>query len=151
MSLIPLDKGCILEAFQKRDTNKIKLGDDFPTKTADYAIIPIYVTLQNGEIVIPVVAMDGARFLYTFGENFGNMSLVGVVLHGSHDTIGEPVVDLQSWYAKNRISENPTGVNLSFGAYKTRVFVTNLEFSGADPNSNSQNFIISCYAAERPK
>lgn len=151
MSLIPLDKGCILEAFQKRDTNKIKLGDDFPTKTADYAIIPIYITLQNGEIVIPVVAMDGARFLYTFGENFGNMSLVGVVLHGSHDTVGTPIVELQKWYAKHRISENPEGVNLSFGPWSTRVFVTSLEFAAADPNSNSQNFIISCYAAERPK
>lgn len=150
MSLIPLDKGCILQAFQKRDANKLKLSD-FPTKTSDYAIIPVYVTLQNGEIVIPVVAMDGARFLYTFGENFGNMSIVGVILHGSYDTVGTPITELQSWYAGSRISEKPDGLNLSFGDYKTKVFVTAMEISAADPNSNTQNFIISCYAAERPK
>ena len=101
------------------------------------------VTVRDSDIVMPVATLENTRILYTFGANFGEVSVNGIILLGSADNKSTSFSDLVSFFKDNRVSVSKTAVNIS-GPSDTSwaVFLTGLIIGDVDPTYNIQSFSL---------
>lgn len=105
------------------------------------------LVVSDSDISIPVVGADDVRVLYTFGKNFGQIAVKGLILFGSTAKKGKTdyATKLKQKFDSSRMSKNKkawtvTGPGLG---KNTKVHWTNLEFSGANPEKFTLGFTLS--------
>lgn len=118
---------------------------------------PILITgvdVRDLDIVMPVVTLENSKILYTFGSNFGELTVNGSILMGKG---GGNVMSLSlntviQFFQKNRSSQpNSKAVTVTGPGKAWNVFFTGLIILNADPQFNIQPFSLVGNVAEPNK
>lgn len=115
---------------------------------------PVFIqsinTLQ-ADIVSPVVTLDGFKILYTFGTNFGNMSIIGDILLGPSTDQATGFGNVLSWFEANRVTklQGPVNVNVP-GSQAFKAYIHGLNIGTLDKDLNIQPFVLVGIVAEPP-
>jgi hypothetical protein len=101
------------------------------------------------DIILPVSTLSSEKILYTFGQDFGQLQILGTVFLG---TAGEgtpglgPIID---FYNEKRVDVSKTPVFFSMpGEVGYAVYITSLVISQADPDLNTHDFAYGCLIGE---
>lgn len=95
------------------------------------------------DLVFPVTALGNIKILYTFGQNFGNMQVMGAVLCGPAGSNGGSFGKVMSFFEAKRVAKSHTPVNLSIpGGRGYKVYVTGLGLAAPDAELHVQPFMI---------
>lgn len=134
-------KGCVY-APNAQSSKGFYSVDGLNSGTKESPILIVGVDSKDTDIILPVSMLDKTKIIYTFGKNFGALSILGKILLGPSGS-SSSLKTVMSWFEQHRISENrgsPT--NLSFPGGSQKVYVYGLQLSPADPEFHIQPFAI---------
>lgn len=94
-------------------------------------------TFSDRDLVLPVNCLNGKRFLYAFGKQFGSGTLLGVALLGM---TGVPNLNLYVQALRTSSGANKATLSTPLGGY--RVFVTGFGLGMPDVDYNIQPFSV---------
>lgn len=103
------------------------------------------VTTKRSDVVVPVVGVDDKRVLYTFGKNFGQISVKGIIFVGATDQKpAEYAAKLRQNFDKASVSarQEPCTVSGPGLGKNTKVYWTGLEFPASDADRNIMSFVL---------
>lgn len=107
------------------------------------ALLVNSVVLNDRDVVLPVITLENTRILYTFGADFGDISVTGLLLLGKAGGGGGQVLsDLIKFFKTNRVSEKKSVVSVTGPSSSWNMFVTGLVVQEADPQIHAQPFQI---------
>lgn len=112
------------------------------------ALIITSVNPAESDLVAPVVTLENTKILYSFGSNFGNINISGMLLLGKSGEPGQCLKTLIDFFESNRVSKKSSTITVSGPSTGWRVFLTGLQVDSADPNTNSQSFTLSGILAQ---
>lgn len=105
--------------------------------------VPILIqgaTLNDTDIVLPTVCLNGLRLVYAFGRDFGEVGVNGMALLGEG---GKGQVDtLKSYVDGRRTSSSGSAVYLSTPVGGYRIFVIGFGLGMPDSDYQIQPFVI---------
>lgn len=121
-----------LQQFKGHDTDNIVILDD--------------IQYTDGDVILPVVALDDHRIMYTFGKNFGEAYIMGTIYNGCRENPKFTAINkLDGVFQGARISTSKSPVNLSVaGGWKAKVYIISLDIMQANPMNQSIKFRVSC-------
>lgn len=106
------------------------------------ALLIMSVNPQESDIVAPVVTLENTKILYSFGSNFGNITISGMLLLGKSGTPGQCLKTLIDFFEENRVSKKSSSIEVSGPSTGWKVFLTGLAIQEADSNTNTQMFAL---------
>lgn len=109
------------------------------------------VSVQDDDITLPVITLESTRVLYTFGANFGEVMINGLILLGAagKEGQGESFSKVVKFFKEKRVSSSKSSVNVSGPAgISWKVFLTGLMIRESDPQFNIQPFSLMGKIAE---
>jgi hypothetical protein len=109
------------------------------------------VDLRVGDIIQPVVTLENTKVLYTFGSDFGNVSIGGEILLGpANAEANSPSFNLiTSYFDTNRVAISQKPVKLSMPGSKSYfVYLQGLSIGRVDPEFHIQPFAFAGIIAE---
>lgn len=112
------------------------------------ALLIMSVSPQKSDVVAPVITLENTRILYSFGANFGNITVSGMILLGKSGVPGTSLSTIVNFFEKYRVSKSPSPVKVSGPGVGWNVFFTGLNIGEADSVSNSQSFALTGIIAE---
>lgn len=112
------------------------------------ALLVMSVSPQETDIVAPVVTLENTKILYSFGSNFGNINISGMLLLGKSGTPGQSLKSLVDFFEEKRVSKTSSAIDVSGPGTGWRVFLTGLSVSEAESNTNTQSFVLSGIIAQ---
>lgn len=110
---------------------------------------------DDKDVVVPIVAVDDFRVLYTFGKDFGGMQIQGVIYlgcsakKGFQSEAGSLVAEVKDAFDNNlRVStiKKPVDVSMASGGgsgAKWKVAFTNIRFMQANPQHQTIPYVLS--------
>lgn len=118
----------------------------FPKGTAAAPILLTDAMTNFKDIILPVTTLSNNKIIYTFGSDFGNVTLNGIVFLGQADTVTNGVAQVKEFYdsksAGNKKSATPVSVSLS-GQDVISVYIIGLGFGKPNPVFNYIPFSLS--------
>lgn len=114
-------------------------------KSCTSGIIIHNVTVKYSDTVIPVVGTDDARVLYTFGKNFGQISVTGTIFIGATDKKpAEYSSKLRQKFNKSSVSarQKPCTVSGPGLGKNTKAYWISLDFPTSDADKNTMQFVL---------
>lgn len=104
---------------------------------------------QENDVVLPVITLENTRILYSFGSNFGDMVVSGVILLGkAGGNGGQALKMLIDFFKENRVSQKQEATKVTGPGVGWEVFLTGLAVSEADAVTHMQPFQLSGKIAE---
>lgn len=108
---------------------------------ADSPILLDGVDLTDTDTVFPVAALDGEKFLFCMGEDFGNVSITGMALLGRADQGGVAFRQVVEYFNTHRASASGKPVTVSMpGNTSMKVILTSLTVAKPDAEYHVQYF-----------
>lgn len=105
------------------------------------------LVVSDSDVSIPVIGADDVRVLYTFGKNFGQITIKGLILFGSGAQTNkiDYAASLKQSFNRARMSAKKKASTVTGPGIgrNTKVHWTNLEFSGANPEKCTLGFTLS--------
>jgi hypothetical protein len=111
-----------------------------PKKGPGDALLINSVNPQESDIVLPIVTLENTGILYSFGSNFGDISISGMVLLGKAGAPGESLQTLIDFFDSNRVSKKPEPTTVTGPSSAWNVFLIGLAIGEADSSINAQSF-----------
>ncbi len=112
------------------------------------ALINMSVRPAKNDLVLPVITLENTRILYSFGANFGNITISGMLLLGKSGEPGQCLKTLIDFFDSNRVSKSSSSINVSGPSSSWKVFLTGLEVGEGDSVNNTQSFAMTGVIAE---
>lgn len=112
------------------------------------ALLIMSVSPTEADIVAPVVTLENTKILYSFGSNFGDITISGLLLLGKSGTPGQCLKTLIDFFDSNRVSKSSSPINVSGPSTGWKVFLTGLQVAEADSINNTQGFALAGKIAE---
>lgn len=112
-----------------------------------------YATVNGADIVMPQTTLNNVKLLYAFGQQFGQVSIVGSLLLGTPEVgNARALSNLFDWFAQNRSTARHTPLTLSMaGSVGVKVHIINLAIGELDQNFHVQQFALSGLMADLPQ
>ena len=109
--------------------------------SAESPILILGADLKDSDIVLPVSTLNGIKIIYTFGEAWGDATILGLALLGSGDS---SLKRLTSWFKGKRSSagESAQTVNLSTPGGPYKLYIHAFGLAQPDEKFNTQPFMI---------
>lgn len=122
------------------------------TEIFQNAEVPAFITdidFEDSDVILPIVALDDKRVLYSFGKNFGKATISGLIYLFNCRAGSLIAQRLYEAFNKVRSSAKSTPSNLSIvgGISGIKVYPISLRFANADAKNQSIGFSISCVVA----
>lgn len=130
------------------DTGFYYIPDLQAKKGPGDALLIMSVSPQKSDVVAPIITLENTRILYSFGANFGNITISGMILLGKSGTPGESLKTLVDFFESNRVSKKSSPIDVSGPSTAWKVFLTGLSIGEADSVNNSQSFALTGIIAE---
>lgn len=111
-----------------------------PKKGDGDAVLINSVSPNESDVVLPVITLENTRILYSFGANFGDVTISGMILLGKAGSPGTSLSQVIDFFKQKRVSSNKEAVKVTGPGTNWKVFLTGLTVSDADPVINSQTF-----------
>ena len=104
------------------------------------------IAFVDQDVTLPVVALDDKRVFYTFGKNFGMLTLTGSIFYGCGNSPKFPAIKaVQDAFEQMRVSSSKKPKKLSVvGGFSCKVYVQQLEIVQAVPAYQTIKFRLSC-------
>lgn len=112
------------------------------------ALLIMSVSPQKSDVVAPIITLENTRILYSFGANFGNITISGMLLLGKSGTPGQSLKTLVDFFDSKRVSKSSGPINVAGPSTAWKVFLTGLNIGEADSVTNSQSFALTGIIAE---
>lgn len=112
------------------------------------ALLVMSVSPQKSDVVAPVITLENTRILYSFGANFGNITISGMILLGKSGTPGQSLKTLVDFFESKRVSKSSSPIDVSGPSTSWKVFLTGLNIGEADSVNNTQSFALTGIIAE---
>lgn len=113
--------------------------------------VPAFITdvdVADKDITLPVVALDDKRVLYSFGKNFGEAHVMGIIFIFGCNRVTDALAGMQNAFNAYRVSSALSPINLSIiGSGGYRVYPVQLKFSNAESKRQFIMFTVSCILA----
>jgi hypothetical protein len=106
------------------------------------ALIIMSVNPEESDILSPVVTLENTKILYTFGSNFGNITISGLLMLGKSGVPGQCLKTLIDFFTKHRVSKESNPINVSGPSTGWKVFLNGLKVGEADSINNTQPFAL---------
>ena len=107
---------------EKFDSFKHKSGS---VGSCDESIVLVQqVAVSRAAITVPVVGVDKKRLLYSFGENFGQVRIVAIILTGGTKYAAKEPKGIVDAWEQNGVVGSKKPVNLKWAGSEAKVFVT---------------------------
>jgi hypothetical protein len=106
------------------------------------ALLIMSVNPEESDLVVPVVTLENTKILYSFGSNFGNITISGLLLLGKSGVPGQCLKTLIDFFEKHRVSKSASSINVSGPSTGWKVFLTGLKVGEADSMNNTQSFAL---------
>jgi hypothetical protein len=144
-------KGCVYIAGSNSSKGFYQLSPPLRgTPESPILLEGVDATLQD--IVFPVATLDDKKYLYTMGDDFGNVGINGMILLGSSDAKGGSFAMMKKYFDTYRSSARKTPIKVSCPGSTTIVFyLTSLVISKADPEFHIQFFQMRGISVEPKK
>lgn len=133
-------KGCVYIPDRKGGGGSYRLSG-MPGGSNESPILILGASLTDIDVVLPVTTLNNLKILYTFGEGFGNVSVMGLVLLGSGGSSAS-MGAVTSWFRSNRVSKGKHTADLSFPGGAYRMYITGFGLGDPDPQFNIQPFVV---------
>jgi hypothetical protein len=114
-------------------------------KSCTSGIIIQNAAVKYSDTVIPVVGTDDVRVLYTFGKNFGQISVTGLIFMGATDKEpAEYASKLLQKFNETSVSaqQTPSTVSGPGLGQNTKVYWISLDLPTADADKNTIQFAL---------
>lgn len=114
------------------------------TSPADSSAILVNgVHIKDDDVVMPVITLENTRILYSFGANFGEVTVTGSILLGKAGSAGDALKTLLDFFKSNRVSEKKDTITVSGppGA-SWKLFLIGMQLSEPDPQFHIQPFSL---------
>jgi len=99
--------------------------------------------LEDSDIILRQQTINGNRILYSMGPAFGEIAITGELLLGpAGESKGEILDALIRWFEANRVSAKKGPISISAGQTGYKFFMYRLALGQADPEFNTQTFIL---------
>lgn len=105
------------------------------------------VSIQKDGITIPVVGTDGNRVLYTFGENFGQMSIMALIIPGGKEYDKKEPKGIMDAFESKSVLGSVDPVNLKWAGIEVKVFLTSLRVMTDDPSTGIMTAVFTATVA----
>jgi hypothetical protein len=120
--------------------------------SADSPVFIQGVTLNDNDLIAPVKTLDNMKVIYTFGQDFGNVTIQGEILLGPDSSKAGGVAALVEWFTTNRVSKSKSAVSVSLpGRVAYKFYPYGLGIGAVDPEHHIQAFAITGVIAEPPE
>lgn len=102
------------------------------------------VTFTDSDVVLPITALGDKRMLYSFGKNFGTVTITGTIYNANPKLIYfTSISKLYDKFNEERTSTRLETINLSIlSGFKCKLYVTSFTVHGANPQNQSISFTI---------
>jgi hypothetical protein len=115
--------------------------------TSPILIEGVDTTLKD--IVFPVATLDHKKYLYTMGDDFGDVAVNGVVLLGKSDDKGLAFAFVKKYFEAHRSAAYKKPITISCpGNVNIKFYLTSLMITRADPEFHLQFFAFRGLVAE---
>lgn len=112
------------------------------------ALLIMSVSPQKSDVVAPIITLENTRILYSFGANFGNITISGRILLGKSGTPGQSLKTIVDFFESKRVSKSTSPINVTGPSTAWKVFLTGLSITEADSVDNTQSFALTGIIAE---
>jgi hypothetical protein len=112
------------------------------------ALLIMSVSPQKSDVVAPIITLENTRILYSFGANFGNITISGMILLGKSGTPGQSLKTIVDFFESKRVSKSTSPINVTGPSTAWKVFLTGLSITEADSVNNTQSFALTGIIAE---
>lgn len=114
----------------------------------DKVILMDGIQYSESDVVLPIVALDDKRVLYSFGKNFGEFVLQGTIyILKCSGGITSAVKDLKDQFDGNRVAQKLTPCNLSALNLSAKIYITGLAYSNVNVQNQTISFGLNCLVA----
>ena len=156
-------RGCVYrvpgDSSKKGMYNVQANGVDMGHDTGNTPVLISGVQVEERDIVAPVITLGSKKFLFVFGQGFGELSVMGQILLGPDGATTDGIRILSEFFEANRIS-NPAiqkqedGPTISISmpgkvAYKS--YLVGVMYSPPDAETHIMPFALACLIADPPK
>ena len=135
-------RGTIFIANSEAGSGKFVL---FPELKVTETSIPLIrdILIDDRDIVAKVACLDDMKVIYSFGKDFGSVTIMGECLLGSDCKSYTSDGDVADYFEENRISNKLEAIAFSIaGARAYDFYLTGLQFLNYDPEYNILPFIL---------
>lgn len=142
------DPGCFLiskRSSQGSSAGAIALEPDISLRSPNNAVLIMDVRLEENDDIAPITCMGNRKIIYTYGKNFGNVSIDGIVLMGPNVAQDQGVNRVLSYFRWMRLATRGAPVSLSMGKTGQAFFVglTGFVMGQVDRQFHVQPFALS--------
>ncbi len=109
---------------------------------ANGAVLINGVSSNDDDVVLPVITLENKRVLYSFGANFGSISVSGIILLGQAGSLGGGLQTVTAYFDANRVSNSKRAITVTGPSKAWRMFLTGLAVQPADPISHMMPFTL---------
>lgn len=133
-------RGCVLTINKGSGAGGYQIAG-FPKGSDEQPIILTDASINLKDLVLPVTTLSNKKILYTFGSDFGQASMSGIIFLGKAGSASQGVAQVKSFYDSksvgNKSTATPVNVSLN-GQTVISVYIIGLSFG--KPNAEL-NFI----------
>lgn len=116
------------------------------------------IVFKKHDIAIPVAAVNDERFIYVFGQNFGEVTIKGSVFlgpsSGTENSSGQGLQELMNkFYEEKRLSKSKKGINVSLGGksnIKFKAYIKDITVQTGNIDAGEMVFSIDGWVAPTP-
>lgn len=112
------------------------------------ALLIMSVSPQKSDVVAPIITLENTRILYSFGANFGNITISGMILLGKSGSPGQSLKTVVDFFESKRVSKSTSPISVTGPSTAWKVFLTGLNIGEADSVNNTQSFALTGIIAE---
>lgn len=153
MSSLLGDPGCFIigkRSNQGESAGAIELDPDISLRSPTNAVLLLSVRLEESDIIAPITCMGNRKIIYTYGKNFGNVAVDGVILMGANVSQDQGVNRVLSYYRWMRIATRGEPIDVSMGksGEAFSVALVGMQMGEMDRQFHTQPFTLSCIKVE---
>jgi len=94
------------------------------------------------DLVVPKPTLSNFKVLYSFGEDFGDATIQGMVLLGEAGKSNSGFDAVYNYFKQNRTSKGGTPITVSVGSSPFKLYLTGFTVGQTDAAYNIQAFAL---------
>lgn len=140
-------RGTVVRAVKSGKIGAYRIKE-FPAdfSQGDYPILIQSIQVEDNDIVLPVACIGNSKVVYSFGSDFGNVGVGGIILLGPlWGGEGTSQIDpLLAWFNTYRVSNSGKPISGSIAQGRAfRFMLTRLTIAAPDTEFHIQPFALS--------
>jgi hypothetical protein len=116
----------------------------FPKGSEGAPILLTSPSIVERDLVLPITTLSNTKILYSFGTDFGQVGLSGIICLGAEGAGNQNLSTVKQWYEANSVGnkKGAAPVSVSMGSEAISTFIVGLTISEANPQYNIVPFTI---------